>query len=32
MTYLASDLADAGQTVVAGFSTHPHWIICFLTS
>jgi glyoxylase-like metal-dependent hydrolase (beta-lactamase superfamily II) len=22
---LASDLADSGQTVVAGFSTHPHW-------
>ena len=22
---LADDLADAGQTVVAGFSTHPHW-------
>jgi glyoxylase-like metal-dependent hydrolase (beta-lactamase superfamily II) len=22
---LASDLSDAGQTVVAGFSTHPHW-------
>jgi glyoxylase-like metal-dependent hydrolase (beta-lactamase superfamily II) len=25
MTCLANDLADAGQTVVAGFSTHPHW-------
>lgn len=22
---LASDLADSSQTVVAGFSTHPHW-------
>jgi glyoxylase-like metal-dependent hydrolase (beta-lactamase superfamily II) len=22
---LATDLADSGQTVVAGFSTHPHW-------
>ncbi len=22
---LAKDLSDAGQTVVAGFSTHPHW-------
>ena len=22
---LATDLSDAGQTVVAGFSTHPHW-------
>jgi glyoxylase-like metal-dependent hydrolase (beta-lactamase superfamily II) len=22
---IANDLADAGQTVVAGFSTHPHW-------
>jgi glyoxylase-like metal-dependent hydrolase (beta-lactamase superfamily II) len=22
---LASDLSDAGQAVVAGFSTHPHW-------
>jgi glyoxylase-like metal-dependent hydrolase (beta-lactamase superfamily II) len=22
---LANDLMDAGQTVVAGFSTHPHW-------
>lgn len=22
---LAQDLADRGQTVVAGFSTHPHW-------
>ncbi len=22
---LARDLADAGQSVVAGFSTHPHW-------
>src|SRR5215207_6844904 len=25
MTCLANDLADACQTVVAGFSTHPHW-------
>jgi glyoxylase-like metal-dependent hydrolase (beta-lactamase superfamily II) len=25
MACLATDLADAGQTVVAGFSTHPHW-------
>jgi glyoxylase-like metal-dependent hydrolase (beta-lactamase superfamily II) len=25
MTCLADDLSDAGQTVVAGFSTHPHW-------
>jgi glyoxylase-like metal-dependent hydrolase (beta-lactamase superfamily II) len=25
MTCLANDLADAGQPVVAGFSTHPHW-------
>jgi glyoxylase-like metal-dependent hydrolase (beta-lactamase superfamily II) len=25
MTCLVNDLADAGQTVVAGFSTHPHW-------
>ncbi len=25
MDCLANDLADAGQTVVAGFSTHPHW-------
>jgi glyoxylase-like metal-dependent hydrolase (beta-lactamase superfamily II) len=25
MACLANDLADAGQTVVAGFSTHPHW-------
>jgi glyoxylase-like metal-dependent hydrolase (beta-lactamase superfamily II) len=25
MAALASDLSDAGQTVVAGFSTHPHW-------
>ncbi|GAA3831671.1 hypothetical protein GCM10022226_61000 [Sphaerisporangium flaviroseum] len=25
MTCLASDLSDSGQTVVAGFSTHPHW-------
>jgi glyoxylase-like metal-dependent hydrolase (beta-lactamase superfamily II) len=25
MGCLANDLADAGQTVVAGFSTHPHW-------
>jgi glyoxylase-like metal-dependent hydrolase (beta-lactamase superfamily II) len=22
---LASDLSDTGQTVAAGFSTHPHW-------
>jgi len=22
---LANDLSDAGQSVVAGFSTHPHW-------
>jgi glyoxylase-like metal-dependent hydrolase (beta-lactamase superfamily II) len=25
MSCLASDLSDSGQTVVAGFSTHPHW-------
>jgi glyoxylase-like metal-dependent hydrolase (beta-lactamase superfamily II) len=25
MTCLANDLSAAGQTVVAGFSTHPHW-------
>jgi glyoxylase-like metal-dependent hydrolase (beta-lactamase superfamily II) len=25
MTCLAGDLADSGQRVVAGFSTHPHW-------
>ena len=25
MDCLASDLSDSGQTVVAGFSTHPHW-------
>jgi glyoxylase-like metal-dependent hydrolase (beta-lactamase superfamily II) len=25
MECLANDLADLGQTVVAGFSTHPHW-------
>ncbi len=25
LTCLASDLSDSGQTVVAGFSTHPHW-------
>ena len=25
MACLANDLAEAGQTVVAGFSTHPHW-------
>jgi glyoxylase-like metal-dependent hydrolase (beta-lactamase superfamily II) len=25
MTCLANDLAGSGQTVVAGFSTHPHW-------
>ena len=24
MDCLASDLSDSGQTVVAGFSTHPH--------
>src|SRR5215475_15997437 len=22
---LANDLSDSGRTVVAGFSTHPHW-------
>jgi glyoxylase-like metal-dependent hydrolase (beta-lactamase superfamily II) len=22
---LANDLSDLGQTVAAGFSTHPHW-------
>jgi glyoxylase-like metal-dependent hydrolase (beta-lactamase superfamily II) len=25
MACLANDLFDAGQTVVAAFSTHPHW-------
>jgi glyoxylase-like metal-dependent hydrolase (beta-lactamase superfamily II) len=25
MACLANDLSDTGQTVVAGFSTHPHW-------
>jgi glyoxylase-like metal-dependent hydrolase (beta-lactamase superfamily II) len=25
MTCLANDLSDSGQTVVAAFSTHPHW-------
>ena len=25
MACLANDLADSGQSVVAGFSTHPHW-------
>jgi glyoxylase-like metal-dependent hydrolase (beta-lactamase superfamily II) len=25
MACLANDLSDAGQTVVAAFSTHPHW-------
>jgi glyoxylase-like metal-dependent hydrolase (beta-lactamase superfamily II) len=25
MTCLADDLRELGQTVVAGFSTHPHW-------
>ena len=25
MACLADDLSEAGQTVVAGFSTHPHW-------
>ena len=25
LTCLADDLAGMGQTVVAGFSTHPHW-------
>ena len=25
LTCLAGDLADLGQPVVAGFSTHPHW-------
>jgi glyoxylase-like metal-dependent hydrolase (beta-lactamase superfamily II) len=25
MACLVGDLSDAGQTVVAGFSTHPHW-------
>jgi glyoxylase-like metal-dependent hydrolase (beta-lactamase superfamily II) len=25
MASLASDLSGSGQTVVAGFSTHPHW-------
>ena len=25
MAALANDLRELGQTVVAGFSTHPHW-------
>ena len=25
MACLANDLSELGQTVVAGFSTHPHW-------
>jgi len=25
LTCLANDIAASGQTVVAGFSTHPHW-------
>ena len=25
MACLASDLSDSGQSVAAGFSTHPHW-------
>src|SRR6185312_15647529 len=25
MACLATDLSDSGETVVAGFSTHPHW-------
>jgi glyoxylase-like metal-dependent hydrolase (beta-lactamase superfamily II) len=25
MACLANDLSDSGQTVVTGFSTHPHW-------
>ena len=25
MDCLANDLSDSGQTVLAGFSTHPHW-------
>ena len=25
MACLADDLSGSGQTVVAGFSTHPHW-------
>jgi glyoxylase-like metal-dependent hydrolase (beta-lactamase superfamily II) len=25
LTCLANDLSDSGQTVVVGFSTHPHW-------
>jgi glyoxylase-like metal-dependent hydrolase (beta-lactamase superfamily II) len=25
MAGIANDLSDIGQTVVAGFSTHPHW-------
>jgi glyoxylase-like metal-dependent hydrolase (beta-lactamase superfamily II) len=25
MACLTNDLSDSGQTVVAGFSTHPHW-------
>lgn len=25
LTCLANDLSDSGRTVMAGFSTHPHW-------
>src|SRR5215831_18463557 len=25
MACLANDLSESGQTVAAGFSTHPHW-------
>jgi glyoxylase-like metal-dependent hydrolase (beta-lactamase superfamily II) len=25
MACLSNDMSDSGQTVVAGFSTHPHW-------
>src|SRR3982751_6086129 len=25
LTCLADDLSESGRTVVAGFSTHPHW-------
>jgi glyoxylase-like metal-dependent hydrolase (beta-lactamase superfamily II) len=25
MACLANDLSESGRTVVAGFSTHPHW-------
>ena len=25
MVAIATDLSESGQTVVAGFSTHPHW-------